>query len=109
MQGTWSNVDGNIHLENFACTSGVKERTVRLIQTSPGCFLVTINVSGFWASCFCRMQIYIYTQAQAPEPGFEDDLGRRVIAREVWEMQVWQALREPSAPESPWERPWLLT
>ncbi|OLP98399.1 hypothetical protein AK812_SmicGene19150 [Symbiodinium microadriaticum] len=41
MQGTWSNVDGNIHLENFAC--------------------------------------------------FQDDFGRHVIAREVWEMQVAQA------------------
>ena len=36
--GSRSNVDGNIHLENFACTSGVKERTVRLIQTSPGMY-----------------------------------------------------------------------
>ena len=50
----WSNVDGNIHLENFACTSGVKTRTVHLIQTSAGCFLVTMSrVFGFRVSVEC--------------------------------------------------------
>ena len=64
------------------------------------------------------LSIYIFIQATSePETanlkpsrmsGFEDPCGRRVQAREIWELEVLTPIAEPAPPVSPWARDWLL-